>query len=196
MYTTAAAINFAIHAFPSGSAGGPDELRLQHLKDLLNGIRISREGGTHPLLIQIMALINVLVSGEVVPQKVRRVLYGGSLLTLIKKGGGLRPIAVGFTWGRLAAKICVRQSLNRAAELLAPSQSGFGIKGGAEAAAHATRRYLQDMPSDHILLKLDFKNAFNSMRRNVILESVGIHFPEFLPFATATYGIDSTLHFG
>jgi len=160
--TTAAALDSAIHAFPSGSAEGPDGLCPQYLKDLLNGIGISGEGGTHPLLIQITALINVLLSGEVVPQEVRRVIYGGSLIACNKKGGGLRPITVGFTWRRLAAKICVRHSLNRTAELLAPRQLGFGIEGGAEAAAHATRRYLQDMPSDHILVKLDLKNAFNS----------------------------------
>jgi len=201
LYTTAAAVDSALHAFPSGSAGGPDELRPQHLKDLLSGIGISREignrgGGKHPLLNQIMALINVLLSGEVVPGEVRRVLYSGSLIALNKKVGGFRPIAMGLTWRRLAAKICVRHSLNSATELLAPRQLGFGVKGGAEAAAHATRRYMQDMPNDHILVKLDFKNAFNTMRRDVILESFGKHFPELPHFGTATYNIDSTLHFG
>ena len=41
-----------------------------------------------------------------IPEEVRKVLYDGSLMALNKKGGGLKPIAVGFTWRRLASKVC------------------------------------------------------------------------------------------
>ena len=42
----------------------------------------------------------------------------------------MRPIAVGMTWRRLAAKVCVHQVSERATTLLAPRQLGFGMKGG------------------------------------------------------------------
>ena len=99
------------------------------------------EGGglwiTSPLLDQLTDFINLLLSGVPVPPEVRTILFGASVTVLTKKGGGIRPIAVGVTWRRLAAKVCVHQVSERAATLLAPRQVGFGIKGGAEAAAHA-----------------------------------------------------------
>jgi hypothetical protein len=56
---------------------------------------------------------------------------------------------------------------------MAPLQLGVTVKGGMKAAAHATRLYLQDMPpSNCAMAKLDFKNAFNTIRRDSMLEAV------------------------
>ena len=183
-------IKAAIMSFPSGSAGGPDGLRPQHLKDLL-----SRSDDTGPLLSSITAFINVLLAGNV-PSSVRPFLYGGSITALNKKGGGVRPIAVGCTWRRLAAKVCCRSVSERAARLLSPKQLGFGVKGGAEAAAHAARQYVEHLTQQKALVKVDFSNAFNTLRRDTILEAVNTHFPELLPFASTTYEESSMLHFG
>ncbi len=51
-----------------------------------------------------------------------------------------------------------------AAELLAPRQLGLGIQGGMEAAVHAARLFISNFPTDHALIKLDFSNAFNSIK--------------------------------
>ena len=45
-------------------------------------------------------------------------------------------------------------------------------QGGAEAAVHAARSFLSDMDPDVAMVKLDFSNAFNSIRRDCILEAV------------------------
>ena len=45
--------------------------------------------------------------------------------------------------------------------LLAPCQLGYGTPLGAEAAVHAARIYLHNLRPDEVLLKLDFRNAFN-----------------------------------
>ena len=58
------------------------------------------------------------------------------------------------------------------AELLSPRQLGYGVHGGVEAAVHASRKYLQNLPSEHTMLKLDFRNAFNSVRRDKVLAAV------------------------
>jgi len=56
-----------------------------------------------------------------------------------------------------------------AASKLAPSQLGFGVPLGAEAAAHAAhaahaaRCFLTNILSNQALLKLDFSNAFNTL---------------------------------
>ena len=45
--------------------------------------------------------------------------------------------------------------------LLAPQQMGFSVPLGAEAAVHASHIFLYNLQPGHIILKLDFRNAFN-----------------------------------
>ena len=40
-----------------------------------------------------------------------------------------------------------------------PSQLGVGVPGGCEAAVHATRRFLTNMPDNFVVVKIDFSNA-------------------------------------
>ena len=55
----------------------------------------------------------------------------------------------------------------------------------AEAAVHAARRLVSNLPAGHVVVKLDFSNAFNCVRRDLILDSI----------ATYQRSIDlSTLH--
>ena len=48
----------------------------------------------------------------------------------------------------------------------APLQLGSGIAHVCEVAVHVARSFLSTLPKDKIMLKLDFKNAFNCIRRN------------------------------
>ena len=70
------------------------------------------------------------------------------------------------------------------AQLLAPRQLGFGVSGGAEAAVHAARHYLQGMEQGHAVVKLDFTNAFNSVRRDSMLSAVKSLCPVIYPLST------------
>lgn len=184
------AIKKAIQSFPNGSAGGPDGLRPQHLKDLLLGAH-----DNHPLLLAITDLINLQLEG-LTPTSVRSTLFGATLLAISKKSGGVRPIAVGYVWRRLTAKVACYHVKEASATLLAPRQLGFGIAGGAEAAVRAARRYIENMSLRQVFVKIDFKNAFNTLRRDSILESVAKYFPELLAFAQSTIGQTSVLKFG
>ena len=51
------------------------------------------------------------------------------------------------------------------------------------------------MGKGQVFVKIDFRNAFNTLRRDSILEAVAKHFPELLPFATSSMG-QSDLQFG
>jgi len=75
---------------------------------------------------------------------------------------------------------------------LAPSQLGFGIAGGEEAAVCAARRYIDNMTPGQVFVKI----AFNSLRRDSILEAVAKYFPELLAFAQSTIGQASVVQFG
>ena len=48
----------------------------------------------------------------------------------------------------------------------------FEISKGAEAAVHAARMYLDQLPSENVLLKLDFRNAFNGLSRGEMFRAV------------------------
>ena len=180
----------AIRSFPAGSAGGPDGLRPQHLRDLI----ANQETGS-ALLTAITGLVNILLSGKCPPQ-VAAILFGGKLVALQKKCGGVRPIAVGYTWRRLAAKCANRIALAVLGDSLLPIQLGVGVSGGCEAAVHAARRLLAEMPDDWTLVKIDFSNAFNCLRRDTMLEAVADRIPQLYKFCHLAYSQSSVLWFG
>lgn len=130
------------------------------------------------------------------PQSVTPVFFGGRLIALQKKSGGIRPIAIGYTWRRLAAKCVNKYAITLLDGSLAPVQLGVGIHGGIEAAVHATRRFLANMPDDHVVVKLDFSNAFNSVRRDAFLGAVANTVPDIYRFCHIAYRHTSVLIYG
>ena len=76
----------AIRSFPCGSAGGPDGLRPQHLKDMISPSAVV--GG--PLLLEALtSFINLVIDGKT-PPPARPFFFGASLIALDKKDGGVR----------------------------------------------------------------------------------------------------------
>ena len=49
---------------------------------------------------------------------------------------------------------------------------------------------------DKVLLKIDFKNAFNTVRRDIVLQLVKDKLPGIYPFIFQCYGGSSSLSFG
>ena len=98
----------------------------------------------------------------------------------------MRPIAVAYFWRRLTAKVSCCHVKEASATLLAPRQLGFGIAEGAEAAVRAARRCVDNMNQGHVFVKIEFKNAFSTLRRDSILAAVAKHFQEVLAFAQST----------
>ena len=50
--------------------------------------------------------------------------------------------------------------------------------------------------SDHLLLKLDFKNAFICLRQDKMLPAVSVSAPELLKFVYSAYSVPSQLYCG
>ena len=96
-------------------------------------------------------------------------LFGGTLLALQKKTGGLHPIDIGYYWRRLTSKCANKYASNKAAAYLSSKQLGVGVPGGCEA---ATRTFLANMYDGDIVVKLDLSIAFNSLYRDRMLASV------------------------
>ena len=99
-------------------------------------------------------------------------------------GDGVRPIAVGCTLRRLAAKTAAACVKSPMWPPLALRQLGYGTDHGAEVTVHAARTYFDNLPLDHVLLMLDFSNAFNSVHQDKKLTQVSELAPELLPLCT------------
>jgi len=103
-------------------------------------------------------------------------------------------LAVGCTLCELALPVQVAKAAcsvvrDRVAEQLVPLQLGFGVKHGAEAAAHAARRCcINNLRPGEAFLKIDFTNAFNAVSRDEILSSSEEYTPELFPFINICYG--------
>jgi hypothetical protein len=67
------------------------------------------------------------------------------------------------------------------------------MRGGAEALIHKCRAWLSGAPAFSGLLQLDFQNAFNSVHRAHLLDSVSRYCPFFYHYAQACYSSPATL---
>ena len=122
--------------------------------------------------------------------------FGANLIALGKKGGGIRPIAVGNTLRRLSAKCAGTIAKSNRCVEYGNVQLGYGTQRGAEAAAHATRLYVrQEHSPDQILLKIDMKNAFNSFSRDALLATVFAKNPLIYNYTEAAYAKPSFLFY-
>jgi len=79
---------------------------------------------------------------------------------------------------RLAAKCANTHVIAKCSKALRPQQLGVGVSGGAQADVHAARQLVSNLPSDHVIVKMDFSNVFNSIRRDLIVNSIATNIPE------------------
>jgi len=73
---------------------------------------------------------------------------------------------------------------------------GVGVSGGAEAIVHTMHRSLDEELDELVTDKLDFVNAFNSVRRDHLLDSIASNTPELYCFAFAKYSCEPKLVYG
>ncbi|XP_029657562.1 uncharacterized protein LOC115231754 [Octopus sinensis] len=191
-HTTNSEVSAALSSFPLSSSGGIDGIKPIHLRDLISPL--TADSG-RALLDSINRLCSRIVTGAI-PAVARDLLFSANLTALRKSDGGLRPIAVGNVFRRLAAKIMSRRVIPQLCREFLPFQFGVGVKGACEALAHASRQVTISKPKNvPFLLKLDVKNAFNSVRRDHMLEAVGERCPDLLPIVSLAYSLPSSLLF-
>jgi hypothetical protein len=119
----------------------------------------------------IIALLKDIINGNL-PDSARQLLLASRAIGLGKPDNGIRPIAIGELFYRLAGVIAVRKIAVTAGKLLAPHQFGVGVANGAERILHSLQRSLTDKHAKLALLKLDISNAFNSCDRARVLRQL------------------------
>ncbi|MCP4990354.1 MAG: hypothetical protein GY928_31250 [Colwellia sp.] len=195
-------IKRAVAAFHTASAPGASRMRPAHLKDALN----TPTGDHGHRITKALAKVCTELAQGRAPAGIAPWLAGAPIYPLKKPDGGVRPIAVGETLRRVVSRALCHRYKGRFANLLLPvGQVGVGIPSGAEAAVLAVREKLrrdQDLQGIAVL-KVDFENAFNTVSRSAMLQSVAEDIPELLPWATFChsqpanlFGNDRLLPFG
>jgi len=102
----------------------------------------------------------------------RSLLCAARLTPLVKKDGGIRPVAVGELFYRLAMKAIF--ATNYKVDYLSPHQFGVGSKGGVEPIIQAIRRAAEGDPlfPYKVAISLDSVNAFNDLRLRRLADAV------------------------
>ena len=162
MTTSSKDIREAIRSFSGSSGGGVDGLRHIHLQDLISNQ--TAEAG-YRLIISLTSSINTFLNGQI--SYICRILFFSANLTALRKrDGGIRPIAVRNILRRLASKVANHFASHKVSNFLRPVQLGVSVRNACEAAVHSARIITKS--PNYILAKLNIKNAFNSIRRDVL----------------------------
>ena len=144
----------------NGSAGGPSGWAGNMLSSLAESA-LCRAG--------ILTLLSDIMNNNL-PEQARQYLLSSRVVGLSKPNHGLRPIAIGEMFYRLAAVLAVRRVTAAASALLAPHQYGIGVASGAERIVHSMQHTLTDKHRRLAALSCDMENAFNSCNRALLLE--------------------------
>ena len=146
----------------NGSAGGPSGWAGNMLSSLVESA-LCRAG--------IITLLSDIVNNNL-PDQARQYLLSSRLVGLSKPDSGVRPIAIGEVFYRLAAVLAVRRVTAAASALLVPHQYGIGVASGAERILHSMQHTLTDKQRRLAALKCDISNAFNCCNRALLLEKL------------------------
>lgn len=158
-----AAIERAIASFSPDTSPGPSGWTPR----LLSVARSSA-----PFMLFLTSLTGQIAAGIAPGQTL---LCAATLTPLIKPSGGVRPIAVGEIFYRLAMKAIF--AANNRPEMLLPNQYGIGSKGGVEPITRAVQYAFDNHPAfpySHVLT-LDSINAFNTLRRPHLSSAINRH---------------------
>ena len=124
------------------------------------------------------------------PSFFSKVFCSASLTALSKKKGGVRPIAVSEILRRLIAKCLVNEAKSGAIELFDSIQLGIGVSGGAEAIIHSAKvsyEKIFNADSKERMLQIEFRKAFNSVKRSHLLQAACDFIPGIAAFTNFCY---------
>ena len=107
----------------------------------------------------------------------------------------MRPIAVGMTLRRMVTKSLIKPGSEVIGDFLRPHQLGYATRGGCEAAVHAARHLSSSATEPLVFIKLDIKNAFNTIHRSHVLAEVSQKMPSLYRFIHSVYSRPTALLF-
>ena len=182
------AILRALRGFHRATAPGGSSCRVSHFLDAIDIPCGDTDGRISGPLTKVC---NILVAGRA-PPSIACWLAGAPLFPLMKKDGGVRPIAVGEILRRLVSRACCA-ALNPGQFFQQMGQVGVGVRGGAEGAVQAVKIALKSGLGDVVALKVDFENAFNAVDWQAILKELEANFPQLVSWFQFCYSAPAIL---
>lgn len=175
-------VDEALRSLPSGSANGASGWTC----GLIRRLYTTREGTDTQALID---FLNALASGAL-----PHTHWTTSRAVLIPKpnSNGFRPLGIGEAWYRFLGRALLLSIGKEVGGQLKPLQLGCGVPGGCEIAARMAQVFLDENPT-HVLIKTDFKNAFNLTPRSSIFRGLEKFCPKLLPWFRWAYGAPTPL---
>jgi hypothetical protein len=186
----ASQIEAVIRKLPVGSSAGASGWTYAAIKSIF--LEDSETMGTACEIIS--KLCNAMLSG--------RIGRGGWLrsraVLIPKKDGSYRPLSIGESWYRLAARAALCSIGSEIGNQLAPSQLGCGISGGCEIAGRTGQLIMDTELSNGnstnlVIISLDIKNAFGTLNRKQILKGIFEFAPGLAKWFKWAYGSSSPL---
>ena len=128
------------------------------------------------------------------PAFLKKYIAGGVSIALEKTKTSVRPLACGDPIRRLVAKCFCVAGKEEISTSFAGRNYGVGCPGGVEVVAHSLRDCLnQHKGSKLALLKIDFRNAFNEVKRSHFVKAASEMFPAMSSWTEWCYGEASML---
>ena len=165
-----------VKSLQSSGSPGLDGMRPIYLKQMFGSDTVEN---CRRLLSPLTTFVNFLLRGTFL-ENARDTFLGLSIFACTKKSGRIRPVSVGCTVGRFAARTCEKYTRGL---LQALSPLRVGTSSGCEAVLHAARQYVFSpehisLHDVHVLIKVDVRNAFNELNHPAFLEKFQLRCPE------------------
>ena len=139
------------------------------------------------------SIVNQFASGTA-PSFLKRYVAGGVSIALEKSATSVRPLACGDPIRRLVAKCFCVAGKEEISKAFKDRNYGVGCKGGVEVVAHSLRDTLaKHKKSNLALLKIDFRNAFNEVKREHFMKATAAMLPALSRWTEWCYGESSML---
>ena len=150
----------------------------------------------------VLTFLQIAADGRLFP--IVAALFASARLIAIQKPAkpgkppGIRPIAIGTIIRRAVATIVLKIAAAEVAGFLLPQQVSLALAAGTEILIHGFRDVLKvhGIDPDKVLLRVDAKNAFNSIKRAAFLRLVILHAPSAAQLVHALYGAQPFLAVG
>jgi hypothetical protein len=105
------------------------------------------------------------------PTSAHGMFFAATRLAIAKMAGGIWPIAVGYKWQLLIAKVACNYIKVASAALLEQIKLGFSIT-TYKRSRDCPGCYIVNMQQGQLFLKIDFGNAFNTLCWDSVLDVV------------------------
>ncbi|KAL0205855.1 hypothetical protein P9112_001162 [Eukaryota sp. TZLM1-RC] len=149
-------VETAIFRLPSGKAPGPSGITFDMLKSMC------RQNAF--IIKDLCSFFQDVLTMKIVPPKE---LSASRLVALTKPNGKVRPIAIGEAIYRLMSSVIFNRVSTKAKEYFSPFQYGIKTIDGPSVAALTSDLFF-NCHENSCIFNLDFKNAFNSVKRDSI----------------------------